>query len=174
MLCARWEQEKDNVHLINMLKESKLNDFGQNNGALYKNWYNNNRKLLPSIKKCMFNFSHNIIQAKSKTIIWTTFSSYRKHLTGMGYAKGFVACNARSTNIYGDRHIVMYMVNRYLNPYLKKFFEGYNIIVDEDGYALSEMIQFIWRSAIRNNEPIYCYIPSKRMRDLLQDYIDNY
>ena len=47
-------------------------------------------------------------------------------------------------------------------------------MVDEDGYALSEMIQFIWRSAIRNNEPIYCYIPSKRMRDLLQGYIDNY
>lgn len=68
----------------------------------------------------------------------------------------------------------MYMINRYLNPYVKKFFEGYNIMVDEDGYALSEMIQFIWRSAIRNNEPIYCYIPSKRMRDLLQGYIDNY
>ena len=169
-----YRQEKDNVHLINMLKESKLNDFGQNKGALSKNWYNNNRKLLPSIKKCMFNFSHNIMQAKSKNIIWTTFSSYRKHLTGMGYAKGFVACNARSTNIYGDRHVVMYMVNRYLNPYLKKFFEGYNIIVDEDSYALSEMIQFIWRSAIRNSEQIYCYIPSKRMRDLLQGYIDNY
>lgn len=122
----------------------------------------------------MRNFARNIMQAKGKDIIWTTHKEFQNHLSGLGYAKIFVPCNARATNDYGDRHVVMYMINRYLNPYVKKFFEEYNIMVDEDGYALSEMIQFIWRSAIRNNEPIYCYIPSKRMRNLLQDYIDNY
>ena len=45
----------------------------------------------------------------------------------------------------------------------------------EEAYALSEMIQFICRSAIRDDEQIYCYIPSERMRNLLKSYhTDNY
>lgn len=50
----------------------------------------------------------------------------RTTFTGMRYTKGFLPCNARAT-------IVMYMVNRYLNPYLKEFFfSGFDIEVDED------------------------------------------
>lgn len=37
-------------------------------------------------------------------------------------------------------------------------------------YALSEMIQWIFRSRIRNNESINIYIPSSRMRNLLQNF----
>ena len=33
------------------------------------------------------------------------------------------------------------------------------------------MIQFIWRSAIRNGEPVNVFIPSKRMRILLQKWL---
>ena len=68
----------------------------------------------------------------------------------------------------------MYTVNRFLNPYIKKFFAGKNVTIDEDKWALSEMIQFIYRSAIRDNKPIYCYIPSSRMRNLLKEYIDKF
>ena len=44
--------------------------------------------------------------------------------------------------------------------------------MDLDAYALSEMIQFICRSRVRRGEPIYCYIPSKRMRELLIDWLN--
>ena len=47
-----------------------------------------------------------------------------------------------------------------------------NISVNEDGYALSEMLQFIWRSAIRDGKEIWVYIPSIRMRTLLKEWID--
>ena len=33
------------------------------------------------------------------------------------------------------------------------------------------MLQFIWRSAIRNGEEIWVYIPSIRMRSLLKKWI---
>lgn len=42
----------------------------------------------------------------------------------------------------------------------------------EEQFALSEMIQFIWRSAIRDNKPIKLYIPSVRMRNLLEKWIE--
>ena len=39
-------------------------------------------------------------------------------------------------------------------------------------YALSEMIQWIFRSRIRNNEDINIYIPSSRMRNLLIEFLE--
>ena len=43
--------------------------------------------------------------------------------------------------------------------------------MEEDAYALSELIQWIFRSAIRDGKEIWLYIPSKRMRNLLIDWI---
>lgn len=59
-----------------------------------------------------------------------------------------------------------------MNPIVKNFFLQHGVTVDEDGYALSEMLQFIWRSAIRNGEEIWVYIPSIRMRNLLKQWIE--
>lgn len=39
--------------------------------------------------------------------------------------------------------------------------------MDAELYALSEMLQWIWRSRIRNGEEINIYVASKRMRGLL-------
>ena len=54
-----------------------------------------------------------------------------------------------------------------------EFFRTKNIEIDQDLYALSEMLQFIYRSAVRNGEDINVYIPSQRMRSLLQSYISS-
>lgn len=35
------------------------------------------------------------------------------------------------------------------------------------------MVQFIWRSRIRNNEPIHVYIPSARMRNLFIRWLND-
>ena len=39
-------------------------------------------------------------------------------------------------------------------------------------FALSEMLQWIWRSRIRQGESINIYVPSKRMRNLLLDWLN--
>ena len=51
------------------------------------------------------------------------------------------------------------------------FFLKHEVDVDEDGFALSEMLQFIWRSAIRKGEKIYVYIDKKYV-NLLQNLLD--
>ena len=45
--------------------------------------------------------------------------------------------------------------------------------MDQSLYSLSEMVQFIWRSRIRNGEPIDLYVPSKRMRELLIAWLND-
>ena len=93
-------------------------------------------------------------------------------MKGKGFAKSFVSLNIRATNQYSDRIAIAYAANRYLNPLIKNYFSNNGIKVNDNRYALSELIQFIFRSAVRNNKEILIYIPSKRMRKLLQEWID--
>lgn len=94
----------------------------------------------------------------------------------------FVPCNAKATNIYAKRWALAYVFNCYMNPQIIKFFESKNeerkakgqaeIKPDTDLYSLSNMLQWIFRSRIRNFEPIEIFIPSTRMRKLLIDWIN--
>ena len=45
--------------------------------------------------------------------------------------------------------------------------------VNQDMYALSVLIQWIFRSAVRKGEEVWLYVPSKRMRHLLIEWLDN-
>ena len=94
-------------------------------------------------------------------------------LTGKGYTNGFLSYNIRATNEYRKRTCLAYCVNVFFNPFMKNYFLAYGVEVQEDVYALSEMIQWIWRSAIRDGEEIWVYIPSNRMRSLLENWLDD-
>jgi hypothetical protein len=65
------------------------------------------------------------------------------------------------------------MINRFIDPNVGKFFAAKDIHVNEDEFALAEMLQWIWRSCIRDDQPIELYIPSRRMRELLQGWIES-
>lgn len=160
--------------LIHICDIDKLNMIGDRESDLSKSWYERNKKNISMsiLKNNISNFFRNIRNDCSTDNIWTTFKDFYSYLKGKGYTKGFLPLNSRATNEYRDRTSVVYPVNRYLNPFVKNFFTTNNIDVDEDGYALSEMLQFIWRSAIRNGEEIWVYIPSIRMRNLLKQWIE--
>lgn len=165
-------------NLIEILEDEKLNSIGKEKNNLSLSWYEKAKEsYLEILKNNIYNFFYNRCKAKSKDVLWTTFlgdkEKFRKALQSKGYQskKCFAPINSRATNEYGNRKYVAYTVNRYLNPYLKNFFISKGIEVNEDTYALSEMLQFIFRSAIRKNEKITIYIPSKRMRDMLINWL---
>ena len=91
---------------------------------------------------------------------------------GKGYTKAFVTFNTKATNQYKDRDCLVYVANLFMNVNEKKFYELHGIYIDEDMYALSIMVQWIWRSAIREGGEVNLYIPSRRMRNLLIDWMD--
>lgn len=159
--------------LIHICESEKQNMIGDRDTDLSKSWYsrNKNNASMKVLKKNLVNFFRNIRNDCSADNIWTTFKEYQFQLKGSGYTKGYLPLNSRATNKYRDRTSIAYPVNRYLNPFVKNFFTSNNIDVDEDGYALSEMLQFIWRSAIRDGKEIWVYIPSIRMRNLLKQWI---
>lgn len=171
-----WVAQKGKTELINILEGSKINLIGDAKTALSKNWYLKNTSLFQTIKKGMVNYIKNIVPkqtgkpVKSCDVLWTTYKDYQGNLAGKGYSKSFAPLNCRATNQYINRYVVMYMANIFVNPIIEHFFKAHNVDIDQDKYALAELIQFIYRSRIREDKEIYCYIPSKRLRELLIDY----
>ena len=163
----------DYKQLIHICEVERMNLIGDRDSDLSKSWYTRNKSnsSMKVLKNNISNFFRNIRNDNSADNIWTTFKDYQSILKGKGYTKGYLPLNSRATNEYRDRASVVYPVNRYLNPFVKNFFTTNNISVDEDGYALSEMLQFIWRSAIRDGKEIFVYVPSVRMRKLLKQWI---
>ena len=157
-------------HLINIY-EGDMNNIGDRQTALSVNWFNNNRALSTKLQKHIYNYVQNIVNVKASQVMWTTFKSQYSKLKGKGYTTGFVSLNARATNEYADKDTVIYCANRFISPNYIIFLKNHDIEFNQDLFALSELVQFIWRSRIRNNESINIYIPSSRMRKLLQDWI---
>jgi len=150
--------------------DGKLNDnVYQKINGLSVTWFKAkiNQENIRQIKRNLYNYFGNIINAKADTIMWTTFKDYKPRLKGKGYTSQFVSYNCRSTNEYDERFNLAYCANVYLHPAIKQFFIQRGINIDEELYGLSEMIQWIWRSRIRRGENINIYIPSIRMRNLL-------
>lgn len=163
---------------ISILDDKKLNRIGDNRCALSYSWYKRaaqykKKPLITAVRNNIYNVFRNRFQSNSTQNMWTCFKPQQKLLSGGGYAKGFVVCNARATNDYADKNSLAYCVNIFLDPDIAGYFRDNGVRIEEDKYALSEMIQWIWRSAIRRGEGIEVYVPSKRMRTLLIDWLDS-
>jgi len=176
------------VPLIKIEDNTKLNAVGsfkniQRNssrylykGALSKGWYSGDPKLVDVIRKNTRRYFERIATKRGlvepSDFMWTCFKNNIKELKdGRVSNKNWIALNARATNMYRNKSILSYPVNRYANPFIKHFFTKRGVEVDEDGLALSEMIQWIFRSRVRDGEKIDVYIPSQRMRELLIEYL---
>ena len=166
------------IEKIHILDDDKLNMIGDYEYTLSSSWYKREKcvRQKPLIKKMKNNLQNvytNKFKSSSDKNMWTTFKDYKGLLSGKGYTSGFVSCNIRATNQYRNKTNLAYCVNIYFDPYLKNYFLDNHVDVKEDKYALSELIQWIWRSAIREGNEIWIYIPSSRMRGLLQDWLQD-
>lgn len=168
-----YSETKNKIHVCN---DAKLNDIGNKTTALSLSWFRRNKRTnkMVILQNNMRSFFRSYAKASVDIILWTTFKESKNDLKRR-FATGFAPINSRATNEYGHKKVVAYIGNRYFKPTIKNFFYFNNISTDqgfEDKFALSEMVQFIYRSAIRNNEEIVVYIPSKRMRNLFINWLN--
>jgi len=111
---------------------------------------------------------------KRKKIISNSTTSTVQPKEKKPMVPNFVELNARATNDYSHKTKLAYLINRYQDPFIEKFFESRIENIDWDKCSLSDLIQWIWRSAIRNFQPVDVYIPSERMRTLLIDWLNSF
>lgn len=130
-------------------------------------------ELCERIRKDLHNFAQNVAGARASDVMWSTFSSFEKSIGGNRYKCCFLAHNCRGTNDYHTRTALAYFVNLYMNVGLRQKFASKGVTMSDNEYALSTMIQWIWRSAIRDGKPIKILLPSERMRGLLKQWISD-
>lgn len=173
-----YEKRRKAVDLINIY-DGKFNSIGMKIGKsnpLSKSWYEDKRKknlaIFNQMKKNTENYFRTVTNTKSYQNMYTVFKPYCKYVKGEGYAKGFVPCNARGTNEFREKTSLAYLINFFMQPDIKQFIDHYHIEFDEDLFSLSALLQWIWRSQIRDGQSINIYIPSERMRILLKVWMD--
>lgn len=159
--------------------------------SLSKNWYSRAAKDksqagLKELKK-KFRNAYEFMKARgvcSDSFMFTTFNAYKDLLQSNGRyyptLRRFLPCNTKATNDYSNCTGVAYLCNRFFDVTCVKFLEqrakaenNPELNFNNDHYALSELVQFIWRSNLRvrdSRQPVYVWIPDRRMRTLLQDF----
>lgn len=162
---------------INLICNDKINDIGEDYYSLSKNWYLNAvEDDFHQLKNNLRTFYRNRCPYSSAANdLYTVFKGFETRVSSGGYSakRCFLPFNTRATNQFADRNNIAFMINRFMSPVENRFFKRFNVEVSEDNLALNDMIQFVWRSAVRNGKPINLYIPSKRMRDLFIQWFDS-
>ncbi|PAD19125.1 DEAD/DEAH box helicase family protein [Shouchella clausii] len=170
-LCEHNVRKENREELRSLITvyEGKLNDVGVGKFALSQaklKQYDD--KTMTRIKNNTSNFFRRYADnAKKADVYISTLKEVEEKLAPRGFKQCFIPHNARATNEYADRRAVAYLLNRFINRDKAAFFQDKHISVNEELYALSELVQWLWRSRIRNGKPIDAYIPSERMRNLL-------
>lgn len=81
----------------------------------------------------------------------------------------WVANTTRGTNDYKEFGHAIYLYDQYLNPAVKQWLGATN--EQQDQYALSELLQWLYRTRLRERKACTIYMGSKRMKDLLDKWL---
>ncbi|MDM5334973.1 hypothetical protein QUF56_17390 [Ureibacillus composti] len=165
-----------NIHYSSVRDKRDMNKIGEERTAFSVNHLKRSTKdkhYVKMIRDNIDNFCRHKVDCNKEDIIWTTFNDYKDKIVTNKISGRFVPINAKATNEYANATACIYLGNRFLNPLIKQFFHSHGVKVDDDLFALSELLQWLFRSNIRNGGKIDVYIPSRRMRTLLEKYLDN-
>lgn len=83
----------------------------------------------------------------------------------------WIANTTRGTNKFIDKSHLIYLYDQHMNPFINRWLGLGENGVEKDSYALTELIQWVYRSRVRRGEPVTLYLPSVRMRRILEDYL---
>ena len=85
----------------------------------------------------------------------------------------WIANTTRGTNDYSQCSTLIYLYDQHPHPHLVNWLDAGGVNFS-DKYALTELIQWIWRSRVRNDQPITIYMPRPRMRKILEDWLSSW
>ena len=163
----------------------------QSKYALSKTWWVNAKKeerneVAKCIRSCM-----KYAELKKDKMFYTVPKDYAKTSSGFSTAyignepsknhsgeiventRTFIACNARSTNVYEDKELAVHAYNLFPNQAVKAFIQGQGYQCNDDVYALNMMLQWMFRGCIRKKEggKMQVAILSQRMSMLFKEWL---
>ena len=166
--------------------EGSLNNIGDHKSALSVGWYRDNSSSgkMDALLKNGYNYLHNRVHSDVSMAMWSVFkgsdgvdkvsrTKVKRNRVIKDYASSELPCNARASNDYRERTNLAYLCNLFLHPFQTEYFSMNDVQIDVNGIALSRLVQWVWRSAIREGKPINLYLPSSRMRKLFISWLNH-
>ncbi len=154
----------------------RANDVGKAKKAdkhpLSKSWYINpkNKQKIDRLVNSTNNYFKNNTSVLSSFRAVSIFKDYEDMFSKRAV---FIPVNKRATNEYRNISSIAYLIELNLNPVVERFFNQRNIKVDKDIYSLSGVIQLLWRGCIRDGKAMSVFIPSLRMRTLINKWLES-
>lgn len=181
---------KENIRLINIKAADEVlrSLRSTRNNALSHNWWSTKKDKAEEYLKKVDNWLHNN-NANQYNFFFTAPKEVfdkkglaTKKALGLRYLKMqvekdgnehdlWLASSTKATNDYAKRDLCLFLLNTYPNVGLQKYFEQYCTVLDNDRYALSELVQFLFRGCVRTGKPMDLYIGSPRMKEIYQKWI---
>lgn len=175
-------------HLININmneKDNAIGDYGVVNGVkdfrkhtLTSTDY---KKNADAHNKTMFNRLNNMWQQREKVApeqrMWTCYSPNKAGISKgtaqrAKFSQQWLAFNIKATNDYAHKTHLAFLVNVFIDGNYINACSKEGLTMSQDHYALSTLVQWVFRSAIRKGQAINLYVPSERMRTLLLAWLD--
>jgi len=164
--------------LIMIVDNDKMNRVGRSEFAFSvadQKRYSKDSAMSKDVRNNLHNYFNNATYCKSSVNdrLWTCLMECSNTFKGRGYSKRHIAVNTKAVNSYSDTYHLAYVFNSFMHPEPYKYMKdrGEQFAPDMTRYSVSEMLQWIYRSRVRKQEPINLYIPSSRMRNLLIDWM---
>lgn len=158
--------------MIHIESSEKMNRIGDKKTALSMSWYQTCSDAdLEQLRKNIYNFFRNRAPGSVEDRMCGTYKNCWGKIRSKGYWNSNVSFSQKASNDFRNRSVLAYPVNLFANVHVVNFYRDRGQQFDNDRYALSIMVQWIWRSAIRNGREIMLYVPSRRMRNLLTDWM---
>ena len=158
------------------------------NFALSYNWWTNAKKsTLDTLTTQAYNFAKSVNRLdgitaddmivtcpKNKWFTDTETNTGKGKARGKQYSKAtWVPNTCRATNEYSDKRAVLYMSNKSPSPMLTKHLSSIDVSMNRTDYALSELLQFVWRGCIRKGKAMHLYIMNQELEKAFSIWLDN-
>jgi len=177
------QRARDNLRIHRMPSLDKVS-FGYSKQTSYKP----KSKEVGSIRNALKNLKQrDLAGVDLKNLIITCAKQNWFHRSGSSYneakpslfsidSRMFKGANwlpntTRGTNDYLHCTHAIYLYEQNANPILLNWLDANDTQFKSD-YALTEMVQWLWRSRVRRNEPVDVYMPSKKMRGIIEKWME--
>ena len=89
------------------------------------------------------------------------------------FGVNWISNKTRGTNKYAHCSTAIYLYNQHINPLVGQWINDSSRQFD-DAYALTELIQWVWRTRVRKGKPITLYLPAPRMRGIFINWLEGW
>lgn len=153
-------------------ESNKLNTRYNDEFDISHRWFTKDttKDRVPQLKNDLYNYVKNHLTVKeSHSFSWTTYYEYKDIVKAKGSIKKFTSIGS-DRNIRKSKHLA-FLCNIFHNDFKIRDLD-IEEQVQKDKIPLMVLVRWILANMDKNEDVVTLYLPSKRMRDLLKEWLE--